>query len=198
MVSKETKRWLRALGIAKILFEDQGYHSIYLEEIENFIRRETMYSPKIREDLIPEIYRAAKALGLRMTTFVNQILERVLNEVSVFEDQETASDGNALASQEKLENALNQLKDEIRSSLINEGKEATIIGEFKISLSKRAKLRCRVITGDPKRVGSIVYSMMAKRLKVLNGGGEIEGKEIVPNDKEFDLSKTNVRGNKPP
>ena len=44
MFSKETKRWLRALGIAKILFEDQGYHSIYLEEIENFIRRKTMYS----------------------------------------------------------------------------------------------------------------------------------------------------------
>jgi hypothetical protein len=82
--------------------------------------------------------------------------------------------------------------------LISEGKEATIIGEFKISLSKRAKLRCRVINGDPKGVGSIIYSMMAKRLKVLNGGGELEGKEIVPNGKEFDLSKTNVRGNKPP
>jgi hypothetical protein len=193
MFSKEIKRWLRALGIAKILFEDQGYHSIYLEEIENFIRRETMYSPKIREDLIPEIYRAAKALGIRMTTFVNQILERVLNEVSVFEDQETASDGNALASQEELENALNQLKDEIRSSLISEGKETTIIGEFKISLSKRAKLRCRVINGDPKRVGSIVYPMMAKRLKVLNGGDELGAKEIVSSGKEFDLPKENGR-----
>jgi len=198
MFSKETKRWLRALGIAKILFEDQGYHSIYLEEIENFIRRKTMYSPKIREDLIPEIYRAAKALGLRMTTFVNQILERVLNEVSVFEDQETASDGNPLASQEELENALNQLKDEVRSSLISEGKETTIIGEFKISLSKRNKLRCRVITGDPKRVGSIVYPMMAKRLKVLNGGDEIEGKEIVSNGKGPALSKEDVRNHNPP
>jgi hypothetical protein len=197
MVSKETKRWLRALGIAKILFEDQGYHSIYLEEIENFIRRKTMYSPKIREDLIPEIYRAAKALGLRMTTFVNQILERVLNEVSVFEDQETASDGNALASQEKLENALNQLKDEIRSSLISEGKEATIIGEFKIFLSKRAKLRCRVINGDPKRVGSIVYPMMAKRLKVLNGGDEIEPKETLSDCQESAISKEDVRDHKP-
>jgi hypothetical protein len=39
MLSKETKRWLRALGIAKILFEDQGYHCLYLENIENFIRR---------------------------------------------------------------------------------------------------------------------------------------------------------------
>ena len=23
-------RWLRALGIAKILFEDEGYHTVYL------------------------------------------------------------------------------------------------------------------------------------------------------------------------
>ena len=29
--------WLRALTIAKILFEDQGYHTLYLEEIEQFI-----------------------------------------------------------------------------------------------------------------------------------------------------------------
>jgi hypothetical protein len=152
-----------------------------------------MYSPKIKEDLIPEIYRAAKALGLRMTTFVNQILERVLNEVSVFEDQETASDGNPLASQEEVENALNQLKDEIRSSLISEGKETTIIGEFKISLSKKTKLKCRVITGDPKRVGSIVYPMMAKRLKVLNGGGGFESKESLSDGKEFTFSKEDSR-----
>ncbi|MEM2951179.1 MAG: hypothetical protein QXV52_08830 [Nitrososphaeria archaeon] len=44
--SKETKRWLRALEIAKVLFEDQGYHSVFLEEIENFIERETNYSQK--------------------------------------------------------------------------------------------------------------------------------------------------------
>ena len=109
MVSKEIKRWLRALEIAKILFEDQGYHSMYLEGIENFIWRKSMYSPKIREDLIPKIYQVAKARKVKMTTLINQILE-----------------------------------------------------------------------------------------KVLNGGGELEGKEIVPNGKEFDLSKTNVRGNKPP
>ena len=52
MVSKETKRWLRALEIAKILFEDQGYHCQYLEGLEKFIWRKAMYSPKIREDLI--------------------------------------------------------------------------------------------------------------------------------------------------
>jgi len=198
MFSKETKRWLRALEIAKILFEDQGYHFVYLEEIENFIRRKCMYSPKIREDLIPEIYQVSKAVGLKMTTLVNQILERVLDEVSRFEGKETASDGNALASQEELENALNRIKDEIQSSMVSEGKETTIIGEFKISLSKRTKLKCKVITGDPKRAGSIVYPMMAKRLEVLNGGDEIEGKEIVPNGKKFDLSKEDVRDHKPP
>jgi hypothetical protein len=152
-----------------------------------------MYSPKIREDLIPEIYRAANALGIRMTTFVNQILERVLNEVSVFEGEETGSDGNALPSQEEFEKALHRLQEEIRTSLISEGKEATIIGEFKISLSKRTKLRCRVITGDPKRVGSIVYPMMAKRLKALNGGDEVGAKEIISSGKESNFPKENGR-----
>jgi len=49
MLSKETKRWLRALGIAKILFEDQGYHTAYLEEIENFIKKEKRPDPKSRQ-----------------------------------------------------------------------------------------------------------------------------------------------------
>lgn len=35
-------RWLRALGIAKVLFEDEGYHTAYLEEIEAYIRKELM------------------------------------------------------------------------------------------------------------------------------------------------------------
>lgn len=93
MVSKETKRWLRALGIAKILFEDQGYHSLYLEGIENFIWRKSMYSPKIREDLIPKIYQVAKARKVKMTTLVNQILEKVLNGGGELEDKETLSIG---------------------------------------------------------------------------------------------------------
>ena len=37
-----------------------------------------MYSPKIREDLIPRIYRVAKEAALPMTTWVNQALERAL------------------------------------------------------------------------------------------------------------------------
>lgn len=50
--SKETKRWLRALEIAKILFEDQGYHSVFLEEIENFIKREIKYSQKALKKVV--------------------------------------------------------------------------------------------------------------------------------------------------
>jgi hypothetical protein len=39
-----------------------------------------MYSPKIREDLIPRIYREAKRQGLRMTQWVNGVIERALPE----------------------------------------------------------------------------------------------------------------------
>lgn len=37
-----------------------------------------MYSPKIKNDLIPRIYRVAKARRVRMTTLVNEILEDAL------------------------------------------------------------------------------------------------------------------------
>ena len=93
MLSKETERWLRALGIAKILFEDQGYHCLHLENIENFIRRKSMYSPKIREELIPKIYRVAKAKRTKMTTLVNEILERALNGGDEFAARKISPDG---------------------------------------------------------------------------------------------------------
>lgn len=32
------KRWLRALALAKLLFDDEGYFTTYLEEIEEYIR----------------------------------------------------------------------------------------------------------------------------------------------------------------
>ena len=35
------KRWRRALGIARALFEDAGYHTLYLDEIEAYVRVET-------------------------------------------------------------------------------------------------------------------------------------------------------------
>ena len=34
---KQLKRWLKALVIAKILFEEDGYHTAYLEEIELYL-----------------------------------------------------------------------------------------------------------------------------------------------------------------
>jgi hypothetical protein len=45
--TKTLKRWQRALGIAKILFEDQGYHTAYLEEIE-----EALTQSRIRPEQI--------------------------------------------------------------------------------------------------------------------------------------------------
>ena len=39
-----------------------------------------MYSPRIRDDLIPGIYRAARARGTPMTTWVNQVIEQALSE----------------------------------------------------------------------------------------------------------------------
>jgi hypothetical protein len=66
------------LEIAKILFEDQGYHTRYLEEIENFIRREAMYSPKISEELVPIIFQMALSKKMPMTKLVNQIITNYL------------------------------------------------------------------------------------------------------------------------
>ena len=39
-----------------------------------------MYSPRIRDDLIPDIYRAAKASGIPMTIWVNQAIGEALAE----------------------------------------------------------------------------------------------------------------------
>jgi hypothetical protein len=48
-----------------------------------------VYSPKIREDLIPKIYHLAKAKGLSMTTLVNEILDEAVNgEVEIREKEE--------------------------------------------------------------------------------------------------------------
>ena len=47
-----------------------------------------MYSPKIRDDLIPVIYRLARAKGVRMTALVNQILVNAVNELTVIQGKE--------------------------------------------------------------------------------------------------------------
>ena len=44
-----------------------------------------MYSPKIRETLIPRIYRAAKEARLPMTAWVSQAIERALPETAAIQ-----------------------------------------------------------------------------------------------------------------
>ena len=48
-----------------------------------------MYSPKIREDLIPKIYRAAKSAKVAMTKWVNRVIEEALPPETEEKDQET-------------------------------------------------------------------------------------------------------------
>ncbi len=38
-----------------------------------------MYSPKIKEDLIPRIYEIAKKKGIPMTTLVDEVLRKALD-----------------------------------------------------------------------------------------------------------------------
>lgn len=40
-----------------------------------------MYSPKIRDDLIRELYRAARARGIPMTRLVNELLTKGLQGI---------------------------------------------------------------------------------------------------------------------
>lgn len=41
-----------------------------------------MYSPKIKEEFIPEIYRIARTRRIKMTTLVNEIIEKALDEMN--------------------------------------------------------------------------------------------------------------------
>jgi hypothetical protein len=38
--AKMVKNWLKALAIAKVLFEEEGYHTRFLEQIEAFLREQ--------------------------------------------------------------------------------------------------------------------------------------------------------------
>lgn len=80
MDSKQVNRWFRALELAKVLFEEQGYHYLYLNHIQEFIERKTMYSPKIDDVLIPRIYRMALARKIPMTKLVNRIIRAYLDQ----------------------------------------------------------------------------------------------------------------------
>jgi len=46
-----------------------------------------MYSPKIREDLIPKIYQAAKKAEVPMTVWVNEAIEEALSNYEEDESQ---------------------------------------------------------------------------------------------------------------
>lgn len=74
---KRRKRWFRALEIAECLFEDEGYHTEYLKDIEKVLKGENgMYSPKIKEDLVTKLYEKAKVEGVPMTKLLDQIIKR--------------------------------------------------------------------------------------------------------------------------
>jgi len=50
-----------------------------------------MYSPKIKESLIPRIYRLAKERGVKMTVWVNGVLEKALAEQEAHDDHKVQS-----------------------------------------------------------------------------------------------------------
>ena len=78
MLRKEAKRWLKALKIARIIFEDQGYQTAHVEAMEKLIRRRIIYSPKIKEEFIPVLFRISASKGIPMTKLVNQIIREYL------------------------------------------------------------------------------------------------------------------------
>ncbi len=61
-----------------------------------------MYSPRIRDDLIPCIYLAAKEAGVHMTTWVNQVVERALgNERRTADGSENQRSAAGAAAEDK-------------------------------------------------------------------------------------------------
>jgi len=60
-----------------------------LETSEEDASKETMYSPKIREDLVPRIYREAKKSGVKMTVWVNAVIELALRKIDEAENEKT-------------------------------------------------------------------------------------------------------------
>jgi len=55
-----------------------------------------MYSPRIREALIPHVYRAAKESGIPMTAWVNRAIEEAVREHELRNESQVA-DADALA-----------------------------------------------------------------------------------------------------
>jgi len=50
-------------------------------------QKRSMYSPKISEDLIPRIYRAAKDANIPMTHWVNRAVERALPDTATPQEE---------------------------------------------------------------------------------------------------------------
>lgn len=47
-----------------------------------------MYSPKIADEHIPELYRIAKGRGIHMTRLVNELIEKALSDIRKNNSQE--------------------------------------------------------------------------------------------------------------
>ena len=78
MIRKEVKRWLKALRIAKVIFEDQGCHTLDLDEVERFIKRKLMYNPKVKEEYIPLLFEISASKRIPMAQLVNRIINDYL------------------------------------------------------------------------------------------------------------------------
>jgi hypothetical protein len=50
--------------------------------------RSAMYSPKIKEELIPVLYRLAKEMEIPMTRLVNSLIEKSLDAIERSKDHE--------------------------------------------------------------------------------------------------------------
>ena len=89
MIRKEVKRWLKALRIAKIIFEDQGYHTLYLDEVERFIKRKLMYNPKVKEEYIPLLFKISASKRIPMIQLVNRIIKDYLDKNGVMYERKS-------------------------------------------------------------------------------------------------------------
>jgi hypothetical protein len=89
VITKEGKRWLKALRIAKIIFEDQGYHTHYLDEVEKFVKRKIMHSPRVKEEYLPILFKISASKRIPMIQLVNQIIKDYLNEEGMINERES-------------------------------------------------------------------------------------------------------------
>ncbi len=48
-----------------------------------------MYSPRIKPELIPRLYEIAKTRGIHMTTLVNDVLRKALDEMKYVENKQS-------------------------------------------------------------------------------------------------------------